>query len=104
MIVEPLTAAESPWRFAAQEVLAYSELKTGSRPQAENDFLNLAQEAQAPPGLRQRASAIVAYLKANPGGTVPSLAPSGAATPAPAAAPAPAPALTPAPTQGTTKK
>lgn len=103
MILEPLTAAENPWRFAAQEVLAYSELKSGARAQAENDFLNLSQEAQAPAGLRQRASAIVAYLKANPGVTsIPAAA--GATTPAPAATPAPAPAQTPAPTQGTTKK
>ena len=104
-LVEPLTASENPWRFAASEVLAYSELKTGSRPQAENDFLNLSQENQAPAGLRQRASAIVAYLKANPGSTLPSPAPGGAAAPAPAAPPAtPAPAQAPSPTQGTTKK
>jgi hypothetical protein len=103
MILEPLTAAESPWRFAAAEVLAYAELKSGSRPQAENDYLNLSQEPLAPPGLRQRASAILAYLKANPGVTaVPAAA--GAAAPAPAATPAPAPAQTPPPTQGTTKK
>lgn len=102
MILEPLTAAESPWRFAAAEVLAYSELKTGSRPQAENDFLQLSQEQQAPPGLRQRASAIIAYLKANPGGTLPA-APAGAAAPAPAAIPAPAATPAPAPTQGTKK-
>lgn len=103
-ILEPLTAAENPWRFAAAEVLAYSELKSGSRPQAENDFLNLSQEPLAAPGLRQRASAILAYLKANPGvTTIPAAA--GGATPAPAATPAPpAPAPTPAPTQGTTKK
>ena len=100
-IVEPLTAAENPWRFAAAEVLAYSELKTGSRPQAENDFLQLSQEMQAPPGLRQRASAIIAYLKANPGATLPSSATAGSPPAAPAA---PAPAPTPAPTQGTTKK
>lgn len=102
-ILEPLTAAENPWRFAAAEVLAYSELKSGSRPQAENDFLNLSQEPLAPPGLRQRASAILAYLKANPGVTsIPAAA--GPAAPAPAATSSPAPAPTPAPTQGTTKK
>ena len=102
-ILEPLTAAESQWRFAAAEVLAYAELKSGSRPQAENDFLNLSQEPQAPPGLRQRASAILAYLKANPGvTTIPAAA--GAATPAPPTTAAPAPAPTTAPTQGTTKK
>ncbi|HWE17290.1 MAG TPA: tetratricopeptide repeat protein [Hyphomicrobiaceae bacterium] len=104
-IVEPLTAAENPWRFAAAEVLAYAELKSGSRPQAENDYLNLSQEPLAPPGLRQRTSAILAYLRANPGATsIPGAAGAAAPAPATAPAPAPAPASTPTPTQGTTKK
>lgn len=95
----PLTTAESPWRFAAAEVLAYSELKGGSRVQAEADYLKLSQEPGAAAGLRERANAIVAYLKANPAGVAPASAPVGAA------APAPAPAATPAPasTQGKTK-
>ena len=103
-ILEPLTAAESTWRFAAAEVLAYAELKSGSRAQAENDFLNLSQEPQAATGLRQRASAILAYLKANPGGSVPSPGLAAGAVPAPAPTPAPAATPAPAPTQGTTKK
>ena len=103
-ILEPLTAAESPWRFAAAEVLAYAELKSGSRATAENDFLNLSQETQAAPGLRQRASAILAYLKANPGGSLPTPTPAAGAVPAPVPTPAPAATPAPAPTQGTTKK
>ena len=90
-IVEPLTAADNPWRFAAAEVLAYAELRAGSRVQAEADYLRLSQEPEAAPGLRQRAGAIMQYLKANPTGL--------AAAPPPAGAAAPAPA----PTQGTTK-
>lgn len=94
-ILEPLMAADNPWRFAATEVLAYVDFRTGSRSQAEADYLRLSQEQQASPSLRQRAAAIVQYLKANPGvGPAP-------AAPAPASAPAPAPAT--APTQGTTK-
>jgi hypothetical protein len=92
-ILGPLTAADSPWRHAAAEVLAYSELKGGSRIQAEADYLKLSQEAEAAPGLRQRAGALAQYLKANPAGV--------AAVPAAAGAAAPAPA--PAPTQGTKK-
>ncbi len=91
-ILEPLTGADNPWRFAAAEVLAYVDFRTGSRAQAEADYLRLSQEQQASPSLRQRAAAIVQYLKANP-----------AAGPAAPAAPAPANAPAPAPTQGTTK-
>jgi hypothetical protein len=92
-ILEPLTAADNPWRFAAAEVLAYVEFRSGSRVQSEADYLRLSQEAEAAPGLRQRAAAIVQYLKANPAGATTAPAPAGAAAPTPA----------PAPTQGTTK-
>ena len=83
-LLQPLTVAESPWRFAANEVLAYVELRTGSRAQAEADYLNLSQEPQAAPGLRQRAAAVMQYLKANPTAGLPATAPVGA-SPAPAA-------------------
>jgi len=96
-IVEPLTAADNPWRFAAAEVLAYAELRGGSRVQAEADYLKLSQEAEASPGLRDRAAAILQYLRANPAAGAPAPAP--AAVPAPSAAPAPAAV----PSKGTTK-
>lgn len=96
-ILEPLTGADNPWRFAAAEVLAYAELRGGSRVQAEADYLRLSQEAEASPGLRDRSAAILQYLKANPTAGAPAAAP--AAAPAPTAAPAPAPA----PTEGTKK-
>jgi len=91
-LLQPLMAEDNPWRFAATEVLAYVDFRTGSRAQAEADYLRLSQEQQASPSLRQRAAAIVQYLKANP-----------AAGPAAPAAPAPASVPSPAPTQGTTK-
>lgn len=95
-ILDPLMTTDNPWRFAAAEVLAYVDFRTGSRSQAEADYLRLSQEPAAAPGLRQRAGAFVQYLKANP-------ASGPAAAPAPAGAAAPAPAAPPAPTQGTTK-
>ena len=101
MILEPLTAADSPWRFAAAEVLAYSELKGGSRVQAEADYLKLSQEPEASPALRQRSAAILQYLKANPTGIA--TVPAPGAAPAPAAAATPIPAPAPPPTQGTKK-
>ena len=33
-LLQPLTAADNPWRFAAGEVLAYVDLKDGARAQA----------------------------------------------------------------------
>jgi len=94
--LQPLLAEDNPWRFAATEVLAYVDFRTGSRAQAEADYLRLSQEQQAAPSLRQRAAAIVQYLKANP-----AAGPAAPAAPAPASPPASAPAT--APTQGTTK-
>jgi hypothetical protein len=65
-IVQPLIGPQSPWRFAAQEVLAYVDLRTGSRSDAESEYAKLAEDANAPQSLRQRAIAISAFLKANP--------------------------------------
>ena len=66
MMLQPLMAADSPWRFAGAEVIAYVDLKDGARAQAIDEYQKLAQEAQAPTSLRQRASGIAEYLKANP--------------------------------------
>jgi hypothetical protein len=53
------------------------ELKDGSRDQAIAEYTKLSQDQQASASLRQRASALAEYLKANPQGA--------AASPAPAA-------------------
>jgi hypothetical protein len=65
-VLQPLIAADSPWRFAASEVIAYVDLKDGARTQAVAEYQKLAQETDAPANLRQRASGIAEYLKANP--------------------------------------
>jgi hypothetical protein len=91
-LLEPLTAADNPWRFAAQEVLAYMELKGGSRDAAMAAYEKLAQDNAAPANLRQRASGISEFLKANP--------PNGAI----GAPPAPAPNIGAAQSQGTKPK
>jgi hypothetical protein len=94
-MLQPLTAADSPWRFAASEVLAYVDLKDGAPAQAMAEYQKLAQAAAAPANLRQRASGIAEYLKANPD--------SGIAAPAPPSLPslgAAAPAIAPVPASG----
>ena len=84
--LQPLTAADSPWRFAAGEVLAYMDMKSGARAQAIAEYRKLAQETQASPGLRQRASGLAEFLSANPDGAAATATAS--AAPAPSAAPA----------------
>jgi len=64
--LQPLMAADSPWRFAASEVVAYIDLKDGARAQAIDEYQKLSQDAEAPTSLRQRAGGIAEYLKANP--------------------------------------
>ncbi len=65
-VLQPLIAADSPWRFAASEMVAYIDLKDGARTQAMAEYQKLSQETDAPANLRQRASGIAEYLKANP--------------------------------------
>jgi hypothetical protein len=86
-ILQPLTPADSPWRFAAGEVLAYMDLKAGARAQAITEYQKLAQEPDASPSLRQRAAGIAEYLSANPEGAAATAAAAPVATtPATAAA------------------
>jgi len=66
VLLQPLTAQDNPWRFAAAEVLAYVDLKDGARNQAQAAYDRLAQETTAPQTLRQRAAGIAEFLKANP--------------------------------------
>ena len=65
-LMQPMMAADSPWRFAASEVTAYIDLKDGKRAEAIAEYQKLSQEAEAPANLRQRAGGIAEYLKANP--------------------------------------
>lgn len=74
-LLEPLTAADSPWRFAASEVLAYVDLKGGARAQAQAEYQKLSLDTAAPANLRQRAAGISEFLKANPPGGAPATSP-----------------------------
>jgi len=84
-LLQPLTAADDPWRFAAAEVLAYVDLKDGARAQALAEYEKLAQDNTAPANLRQRATGIAEYLKANPDRGAPASTSSGTPQPAPLA-------------------
>jgi hypothetical protein len=98
-VLQPLIAADSPWRFAASEVIAYVDLKDGARTQAVAEYLKLAQETDAPANLRQRASGIAEYLNANPDTSISTATPPSLPTLTPPSLPslnAPAPANSPA--------
>src|SRR5258706_2180437 len=98
MLLQPLSAPDSPWRFAAQEVIAYVDYKDGARGQAQAEYDKLAQEAEAPQTLRQRAGGIAAFIPAKPDGVATSPAPP--TLPSLPAAPAAAAPAAPTPAQG----
>lgn len=73
-MLAPLTAPTSPWHSMAQEILAYSDYRTGHLAAAQKEYEKLAADDNAPIGIRQRASAMATFLKAGGGknfGTVP---------------------------------
>ena len=65
-LIAPLSATDSPWRYAADELRAYLALQSGKRAEAQAGYEKLAAETGAADNMRQRASAIAQYLKANP--------------------------------------
>jgi hypothetical protein len=85
--LEPLLAADNPFRFAASEVMAYVALRFGERDEALAAYDRLGKERGAPQAMRQRAASLATYLRANP--TVRTL-PLSIALPAFPSAPAPA--------------
>jgi len=101
-MLQPLTAADSPWRFAAAEVTAYIDLKDGARAQAIQEYQKLGHEAEAPASLKQRAAGIAEYLKANPDVAINTAV--GAAPSLTSAPPAALPSRTPEPPAPTAAK
>lgn len=63
--LEPLTAADNPWRLPAMELTALAELHAGNTARARTLFLTLADDPAAPAGLRGRAAEIAATLSAS---------------------------------------
>jgi len=70
-VLAPIDSATNPWRFPAQEVLAYVTLRDGPRDAAIKAYQALADATQAPANLRERAQAVAEYLTANPNGNAP---------------------------------
>ncbi|HKW54048.1 MAG TPA: tetratricopeptide repeat protein, partial [Stellaceae bacterium] len=82
--VAPLTSATNPWHPTALELTALAQLKAGKLAEARVTYQRIADDLQAPQGLRARAAEILAW----PSESKTEAAPPSAATP-PAAATAP---------------
>jgi hypothetical protein len=94
----PLDEPASAWRPMAQEVVAYWDYRTGALNLAESEYEAIANDADAPVPLRERAKVMAVFLKAGGDrdyGTVPA-PPQPAIDPAAApGAPAPSPDVAP---------
>lgn len=55
----PLTAADRPWRYTAQELSAVLALKAGETNKARDMFTALSTDVQAPEGVRSRAESML---------------------------------------------
>lgn len=60
--LQPLTLKGSPWRFSAQEALAYLALREGDITKAKQLFSSLAQDSLAPKSISSRATDILRTL------------------------------------------
>ena len=62
--LEPLANARGPWRALAQEQLALLDLRQGHADQAKQTLTALRDAADAPVGVKERATALLARLGA----------------------------------------
>ena len=60
--LRPLASPDNPWRALAEEQLALLDLRQGKSEQAKSTFRRLAQDANAPNGVRGRASGLLNRL------------------------------------------
>ena len=58
----PLSADGSPWRFSARELDGLLASRTGDRARAKTLFQHLADDKDAPAGLRARAAELAAFF------------------------------------------
>jgi hypothetical protein len=104
--VAPLTSTTNPWHPTALELTALAQLKAGNLAEARATYQRIADDLQAPQGLRARAAEILAWPAESKTEAAPpaAVSPPSAATLPAAAAPSdaatPPPAAPPAETQG----
>jgi len=65
--LQPLMAANNPWRHSARELVGILAQRQGNRERARETFAALAQDATAPEGVRNRAEEMLAILEKKQG-------------------------------------
>lgn len=60
--LKPLTEPNNPWHPTAIELMAAAQLKAGDKTEALADYKRLADDLDAPQGLRARAAEMIAVL------------------------------------------
>ncbi|MBL6945896.1 MAG: tetratricopeptide repeat protein [Rhodospirillales bacterium] len=60
--IEPLTAAENPWRFSALEISGLLAIRASDSDKAREIFTQLTNDAATPQGIRGRAAEMLAIL------------------------------------------
>lgn len=73
-LMAPLTVAGNPFRFMANELLAYVDYRLGDVAASQTAYAALAKDGEAPQGIRARAAGMAAFLAAGGNtnvGTVP---------------------------------
>ena len=61
--MQPLTADSSPWRFTALELTGLLAHRANDDTKAKTIFAKLADDREAPQGVRARAAEILASLR-----------------------------------------
>jgi hypothetical protein len=60
--LQPLMAADAPWRYSAMEYSAFLELRARDKAAAKKLFTQLSQDPKAPQSIGDRATDMVRYL------------------------------------------
>ena len=60
--LSPLAEDNKPWRYSARELLALLKYRSGERDAAKTAFSELAEDANAPSGIRLRAQEMLAAM------------------------------------------
>ena len=60
--LDPLLSADRPWRHAARELSGLLALRAGDRKAARERFAEIADDLQAPQGMRARAAQVLAVI------------------------------------------
>lgn len=78
--VQGLAQPGNPWRNQARELIGLAWLKAGKLAEAEQQFLQVAVDAEAPQALRRRAQLFLELAAAGPVAVIPAAAPAPAAS------------------------